>query len=162
MSPNAHITELSALAELAMNQSLWCERAAEAVEDLVLTGHLSDLSRARTLLRLELEAKVRAMGGVPVVRFAGGGGLNGLHAATRLDVVPDAELILHQIDEAENELCAALIGCDALGTVDPMTRLGAIIDGITEARQAFGSAPSDFQWNSWGFDKTVGIRSVAR
>jgi hypothetical protein len=145
MSLNAHITELTALAELAMTQSLRCERAAEAVGDLLLTGRLSDLSRARTLLRLELEAKLRAMGGVPMVRFAGSGGLDGLHAAKHLDVVPDAQSILQQVVEAENELCTALIGCSALDNVDPMTRLGTIIDGITEARQVPGSGPSDLQ-----------------
>jgi hypothetical protein len=138
MSPNFHTVELAVVAELAMKQSLRCERAAESIDDPSLAASLSSLSRGRTLLRLELEARLRAMGGVPLSPRAGSGGLNGLHAAQRMDLVPDAQSLLRQVAAAEDELFAALIGFRALGELHPATRLGAIIDGMTKDRRALG------------------------
>jgi hypothetical protein len=138
MSPNFHIVELAILAELAMKQSLRCERVAESIDDPSLSVGLSALSRARTLLRLELEARLRAVGGAPVSQSAGSGGLNGLHAAQRMDLVPDAQSLLRQVAAAEDELYSALMGSRALGGLDPTTRLGAIIDGMAEDRHALG------------------------
>lgn len=138
MSPNFHTVELAALAELAMKQSLRCERAAESINDPSLAARLSVLSRARTLLRLEIEARLRSMGGVPVSQSAGSGGLNGLHAAQRMDLVPDSNSLLRQVAVAEDELYVALIGSRALGELDSATRLGAIVRGLAEDRRVLG------------------------
>lgn len=132
MSPTSHIPELASLAELAMIQSLRCERAAEAIEDAPLASILTELSRDRTLLRLELEGRLRALGGLPMSQSAGNGGLNGLHAAQRMDVVPDTKSLIQQVTSAEEKLYTALITSCALGAIDPSTRLGIILDGMAE------------------------------